>query len=381
VPRNYDRREHGPVRLRAALQNSYNVAAVRLADALGPSAVLEVLRGAGFASLDGGVERYGAGVVLGNGDVTLRELARAYRGLARGGVLGPLVEVREARDGAGRRLEPVREQAAGRFLPGGAVALLTDVLSDEAARAPAFGLHNALRLPFPVAAKTGTSRAYVDNWTAGYTAERTVAVWVGRFDGRPMQGVSGITGAGPIFARIMMRAMAGLSPAPLLDRRRFEHARICPLSGALAGPACPAALDEVFLPGTAPRETCPMHGPAGLALGPEFSGWAREEGIAVHQTGREERQGTVRLLTPLDGDDFLVEAGYPRGAQAVPVRVAVAAGTARVEFRVDGAPRALRAPFSERLVLGPGRHRVEVRLPGAGQPGASAEFTVHGAGP
>ncbi|MFO0585874.1 MAG: transglycosylase domain-containing protein [Anaeromyxobacter sp.] len=91
VPHNYDRREHGPVRLRAALQNSYNVAAVRLADRLGPAAVLETLRAAGFSSLDASADRYGAGVVLGNGDVTLRELARAYRGLARGGLLGPLV--------------------------------------------------------------------------------------------------------------------------------------------------------------------------------------------------------------------------------------------------------------------------------------------------
>ena len=139
------------------------------------------------------------------------------------------------------------------------MALLTDLLSDEGARAPAFGLDNALRLPFPVAAKTGTSRAYVDNWTVGFTRERTVAVWVGNFDGRPMQRVSGITGAGPLFARVMRRAMAGLRPAPLVDRTRFERVRICPLSGHRAGEACPGSYEEVFLPGTAPTEPCAMH--------------------------------------------------------------------------------------------------------------------------
>ncbi len=80
LPRNYDRRQHGPVRLRAALANSYNVPAVELTDALGPEQVLEVLRQAGFSSLDASAEHYGAGLVLGNGDVSLWELGRAYRG-------------------------------------------------------------------------------------------------------------------------------------------------------------------------------------------------------------------------------------------------------------------------------------------------------------
>ncbi len=84
VPRNYDRHVHGPVRLRAALANSYNVPAVRLADALGAERVLSLLHEAGFTSLSQDAAHYGVGLVLGNGDVSLWELARAYRGLARG---------------------------------------------------------------------------------------------------------------------------------------------------------------------------------------------------------------------------------------------------------------------------------------------------------
>ncbi|HSN89613.1 MAG TPA: penicillin-binding protein 1C [Anaeromyxobacteraceae bacterium] len=388
VPRNYDRRVHGPVRLRAALQNSYNVPAVRLAEDLGPDAVLRVLRRAGFSSLDAGAERYGAGLVLGNGDVTLRELARAYRGLARGGLSGPLREVRAARDPAGRPL-PVRSDGpARRFLPEGAVALLTDVLSDEAARAPAFGLSNALRLPFPVAAKTGTSRAYVDNWTAGFTAERTVAVWVGSFDGTPMRGVSGITGAGPIFARVMVRAMRGISPAPLVDRSRFERARVCALSGRLAGPACPSAIDEVFLPGTAPAEGCPMHragaGRVVLDVGPEFQAWARAEGIASEAStapaSAEAGSPGARLLLPRDGDEYLLEAGFPEGAQQVPLRVLAPAGVPEVEVRTDAGRVTLRPPFTGRLPARPGRHRVELWLPGGSGPAAAASYVVRGEG-
>jgi penicillin-binding protein 1C len=381
VPRNYDRRVHGPVRLRAALQNSYNVPAVRIAEALGTGAVLRVLRDAGFGSLAASAEVYGAGLVLGNGDVTLRELARAYRGLARGGVVEPLVEVRDAIDAAGRPLAPARELAPRRFLPARAAALLTDVLSDEPARAPAFGLHNALRLPFPVAAKTGTSRAYVDNWTAGYTAERTVAVWVGSFDGHPMHGVSGITGAGPIFGRVMIRAMRGIAPAPLLDRSAFARAAICPLSGKRAGPHCPASLDEVFLPGTEPREACDLHRPGApgrpeLELPPEHLAWARAEGIEARPAARE----GVRILRPGDGDEYLVEAGYPEGAQAVPVRIALPRGAAGAQVRLDGEPLPLSAPHDGRLVARPGRHRLEVFLPGADAPAATARFTVLGGG-
>jgi len=375
LPRNYDRRQHGPVRLRAALANSYNVPAVELTDTLGPERVLEVLREAGFTSLEASAEHYGAGLVLGNGDVSLWELARAYRGLARGGVVEALRLVRLAKDPAGERLAAAAELAPRRFLPPEAVALLTDLLSDEGARAPAFGLDNALRLPFPVAAKTGTSRAYVDNWTVGFTRERTVAVWVGNFDGRPMQRVSGITGAGPLFARVMRRAMAGLRPAPLVDRARFERVRICPLSGHRAGEACPGSYEEVFLPGTAPAEPCPMHrlsdGRSVLALDARYSGWAERERLDVAPTrGAPDAPGFV---TPRDGDEFLIEAGVPLSSQTIPVRV-----RGEGQLRVDGAPTSLDALGRTRLALAAGVHRLELWARSGQGPLGAVEIRVRG---
>ena len=358
LPRNYDRRQHGPVRLRAALANSYNVPAVELTDALGPDRVLEVLREAGFSSLEASAEHYGAGLVLGNGDVSLWELARAYRGLSLGGVVEPLRLVRSATDPIGDPVLPHPELAAHRFLPADAVALLTDLLSDETARAPAFGLDNPLRLPFPVAAKTGTSRAYVDNWTVGFTHERTVAVWVGNFDGRPMERVSGITGAGPLFARVMRRAMSGLRPAALVDRNRFQRVRICPLSGHRAGEACPGSYEEVFLPGTAPDEPCTMHrladGRPVLALDARYAGWAERERLDLAETraGEGESPGFV---TPRDGDEFLLESGIPASSQTIPVQVRGPA-----ELRVDGHRALLDGRRRTRLLLAAGVHRLEL---------------------
>ncbi len=388
IPRNYDRRVHGPVRLRAALANSYNVPAVRLVDRIGPDRVLAVLRRAGLASLREGIGHYGSGIVLGNGDVTLRELARAYRGLALGGRLEPLSEVRSARDGEGRVLRPRPEVEPDRFLPADAVALLTDILADEAARAPAFGLDNALRLPFPVAAKTGTSHAFVDNWTVGFTAERTVAVWAGNFDGHPMRGVSGISGAAPIFARLMERAMRGIPPRPLVDRSTFQRARVCALSGARAGPSCPSAVDEFFLPGTAPAAPCSMHrhdGPGGLDVGPEFYAWAAAEGIDGGP-GAGPPAGSVRepgsIVLPADGDEYLLDAGLPGRAQSIPVRIRPPAGAARVELRQDdGSVLALAPPFAGRLPARPGRHRIELWIPGGAAPVAWGTYQVHGSAP
>jgi penicillin-binding protein 1C len=390
MPRNYDRRLHGPVRLRAALANSYNLPAVRVAEGLGAERSLQVLRSAGFASLEEAASHYGAGLVLGNGDVTLREMARAYRGLARGGVLEPVVEVRSALAPDGRALAVPPEIPPRRFLPAGAVALLTDILADEGARAPAFGLDNALRLPFPAAVKTGTSRAHVDNWTVGFTRERTVAVWVGNFDGEPMRAVSGITGAGPLFRRVMLRAMRGIRAAPLVDRSRFHEVDVCALSGDRAGPACPGRLREIFLPGSAPHATCGMHrSVAGLGIrtdvGPAFHTWARAEGLeagpwpepAPSLRPLPETTKGVRLLLPQDGDEYLIEPGIPMESQTIPVRVVAAPGVARIELRCQGEDvRLLEAPFATRLPARRGRHRLELWVPGAAAPAAAASFRV-----
>ncbi|MBI1944167.1 MAG: penicillin-binding protein 1C [Deltaproteobacteria bacterium] len=378
APRNYDERVHGPVRLRAALQNSYNIPAVQLAERLGPARILDTLRAAGFASLDESAEHYGVGIVLGDGDVTLLELANGYRGLANGGVATSVVELLHRQGAAGGSAAPVPAGVPVRFLPEDAVALLTDVLVDDVSRAPAFGRDNALDLPFPVAAKTGTSRAYVDNWTAGFTRERTVAVWAGNFDGTPMHNVSGITGAGRIFRRVMLAAMREIAPARLVDEGRFESAAVCPLSGLLAGPHCGHAVAERFLPGTTPRERCTSHtrvastpagcasrvGPA-LELPPRFRSWARGEGLALADgmASCPTRARAVRLLSPLDGDEFVVDATVPSG-QGIPVRVDAAA-TEDVRIALDGAPpRTLAPPHATWLDAAPGAHELTLFVDG-----------------
>ncbi|MDB4975109.1 MAG: glycosyl transferase [Myxococcaceae bacterium] len=204
LPENYDRRFHGEVTLREALACSYNVPAAKLAASLGTARVLARLRSLGLSTLEKGAEHYGVGIALGVGEVTLLELTAAYATLARGGeYVAPtlLAEV----DLRGHNL-PLRERRRARVFSPEVSAQITDVLSDARARSPAFGAGSVLELPFPAAVKTGTSSHYRDNWTLGYAGDSAVGIWIGRHDGAPMHGISGVSGAGPAFRHLLLTA-------------------------------------------------------------------------------------------------------------------------------------------------------------------------------
>jgi penicillin-binding protein 1C len=250
-----------------------------------------------------------------------------------------------------------------------------------------------LRLPFPVAAKTGTSKGYSDNWAFGFTRERTVAVWAGNFDGTPMIQVSGVTGAGPIFKRVMLRSMDGVRPAALIHVNAFEQARICPLSGELAGPWCPGAMEEVFAAGTRPKHQCSMH--RGLAkdlpeplaehcqaltgpekqvvdVGMEFYDWARTEGVfgepwlasACAEANSLAQAPPPRILSPSNGDEFLLLPDLPLDDQSIPLRVRAAPSQGPLEVRLDGqALFLLEPPFSGRLPATRGEHVLSLHRP------------------
>ena len=372
-PRNYDERFHGPVRLREALANSYNVPAVHAANEVGVGRVLGQLRDVGLGTLSEPAEFYGPAIALGDGEVRLYDLVSAYAVIARGGVHKPLRAVRSAGDVV---LPPVAQGT--RVMPEAVAVLLTDILRDRSARVAAFGEHTALDLPFPVAAKTGTSKGYRDNWTVGFTDEITVGVWVGNFDGSPMTAVSGITGAAPLFASAMSAAMRRFDSHGDPERGRgatgLEHARVCALSGGTPGRGCKHVVDELFPRGGARALTpCELHEVVkvdirnGLRASPScparfvaeriferfdgpFASWARAAGRDGPPTessplcpgggAHEVIAGTgasVAIRYPHDGARFIVDPDRPRTAQAIPLKVDAPASSA-VAFFVDGRP-------------------------------------------
>lgn len=388
APRNYDGRYHGPVRLREALGNSYNVPAVYVAQEAGPAQVLGLLRRLGFASLERAAEHYGAAIALGDGEVTLAELANAYAALSRGGSFRPLRAVVRARLGSGGEiaLPPVEER---RVLPAETALLLSDMLADPNARVAAFGRGSALELPFPVAVKTGTSKGYRDNWTVGYTREVTVGVWVGNFDGHPMTGSSGVTGAAPLFRDVMLAAMRGREPQPLLEPAALVEVEVCALSGELPTAHCRHRVRERFAPGRELRASCAMHVEIsvdvsnGLRAGPSCSGaklevresypdrfaaWARTAGRPVVPEDWSPRcPGSAEALEarppsvafPFDGARFVRDPGLSAAAQAIVLRART--NEPSVRFLVDGKPvGSSRAPHSLPWSLVPGEHSLTV---------------------
>lgn len=385
VPHDYDRKERGPVRLREALGNSLNIPAVYTIHQLGTERVLDRLRAFGFASLVEEAEHYGPALALGDGEVTLLELAGAYATLARGGVRRPVrLVTRLVRGDHATDLD--LPGVEGRALDERVAAMLTDILSDESARTAAFGDQNALELEVPVAAKTGTSKGYRDNVAVGYTREVTVAVWVGNFDGSPMRDVSGITGAGPIF-RDVMEAAARSRPStgdPLAlgagaARLGLARTPICALSGEIPTSACPRRVYEWRPAGDADHApTCATHVRVrldvrnGLRAGPgcasdtttdrvferwraPYDAWARRTNRPLVPGGSspacpiDEDEPTAlgaadgaregldpRVAYPFDGARFVVDPERPVELQRLEVRVEP--DDASVEVFVDDRP-------------------------------------------
>lgn len=396
-PRNYDRRYHGPVRARTALASSFNVPAVELTDRLGVGSLLRTLRRAGFRSLDRSAEHYGLGLSLGNGDVTLLELANGYRSLASRGRWRPyrwFLDGQASPDGVDR-LPPAeggvdgagdRPDTSRRVTSTLSATLVLDILGDPEARIPGFGVVTPFEFPFPVAVKTGTSRDFTDNWAVGVTERFTVAVWVGNFSGRPMRGVSGVTGAGPLLHRTVLRTAARYPPGRL-TRPPDEGAvrvAVCRMSGLLATPDCPS-LEEWFAPGTRPARKDDWYDERGVALPPRYARWAQRYGYRIRGRGDpsdgsgpegsrltdraggpaagdapspETRGGTFRIVAPRDGDLLQPLPGMDRRYATIALRSGGSERPDRVRWWVDGDE--LAAP---RWRLRGGVHVIRARAP------------------
>lgn len=247
-PRNYDESFRGRVSLRTALASSLNVPAVRTQRLLGEPAFVDRLTALEFGGLVTTGDHYGPSLTLGSAEVSLLELANAYRTLMRGGVHTPVrFTSNQAPEGSRR----VYSRATS--------FVVADVLSDREARAATFGLENALATRFWTAVKTGTSKEMRDNWCVGFSGDYTVAVWVGNDSGEPMHEVSGITGAAPTWLSVMS----------YLHRDRPGRAPAAPEGVTSRRVSFPdgAGRIEWFLDGTEPAQTHvrKAHPPAHIA--------------------------------------------------------------------------------------------------------------------
>ena len=346
TPRNYDGHYRGPLRARMALAGSENVPAVALLSRIGVPSLLRFLRAAGFSGLTSTADTYGLGLTLGDAEVTLQQLVAAYATLARGGlsITPRIVPCQEDVSGEGmeKRLMSVRS-----------AFWITDILSDSAAREYAFGRGGALEFPFPVAVKTGTSQAYRDNWTVGYTREVSVGVWVGNFDRQELRNSSGVTGAGPIFHSVMLAANRNVHGAggPIVDRPSdLESQPVCLLSGQRPSLECPATGAE-WLPGDAPVTFCDWHHRGRVSWPAEYGEWAGMQHPQASPAMPRAVTAALRIVNPRDGSTYLIDPTLRSAFQALPLR---AAADSPVRWRVDG-----RLLTSAEWPLQPGRHTIQ----------------------
>lgn len=214
TPKNYDGKEHGLITMRSALQNSYNIPAVKTMYLVGTSSTIAFAKRFGYTTFTGD---YGLSLVLGGGEVTLLEHTNAYATLADNGVYHQPVSILKVTDAQGNVLSEWQPNDGREAVKPELAALITSVLSDNQARAPMFGLHSTLVLPDrPVAAKTGTTNDSKDAWTMGYTPSLVTGVWVGNTIPSPMKG-EGSSLAGLIWNKFMRGATSSTPPENFPD--------------------------------------------------------------------------------------------------------------------------------------------------------------------
>lgn len=429
LPQNYDRTYHGPVRLREALACSYNIPAYRLIEEIGVETFYQRLHQFGFDSLQELPSFYGPGLTLGNGEVTLLELTRAYSILARGGKSveekyllssssNPQLAAREHQNTKTPKhsnTRPPSLQPDIQLFSPRIVYLLTHILADRQAAVPAFGEYTPLELPFQTAVKTGTSKDYRDNWTVGFTRDYTVGVWVGNFDGTPMRKVSGITGAAPIYHDVMLALYRDYNPTNLLDDppEGIVTARICPVSGKLVSEDCPHGIEEVFLAETAPAKECDMHeaywvdardGLLTEATAPNavktvfihfpplYQNWASEAGYPTpptryssssqpdkrQQVDLVHEEEPIRIVHPNSGDVYAIDPILRREYQTIQLSAVTSPEIERLSWYVDDEfHESVGGPFQTAWTIAPGRHFIYAEGWHNGNLMQSREITVH----
>lgn len=403
TPANFGLVEHGPVLAREALASSYNIPAVVALEHAGLQEMVQLAASAGLTTLADN-PRLDLAITLGGGEVRLLDMAQAYSVFANGGYrVEPALILRVAqRDGAALyEWQPPRLDM--RVLDERVAFLITDILSDPAARIPSFGTNSALDIGRPAAAKTGTTTDYRDNWVLGYTPNLVVGVWVGNADNQPMVDVSGISGAGPIWNQFMRRVLRGQPEVAFSRPPGLVRAEVCAASGLLPTPACPLRRLEWFIEGTVPTaadnlyQTFVIDTATGLladaqtpperraervylVLPQEARDWAARSGIEQPPLGAAVRAPdsgrSLRLLAPDPYTVFELSPVLPAGAQRIRLTVGAPPGTQAVTYTLNGADIGTvdSAPWALWWTLRAGSYELSARA-------ALADGTAQDAGP
>ncbi|MEX0931463.1 MAG: PBP1A family penicillin-binding protein [Candidatus Paceibacterota bacterium] len=227
MPENYDGKFRGPMTLREALAQSINIPAIKALYLAGLDESLRVAKDMGLSTL-GTVSDYGLTLVLGGGEVTPLEMTSAYGVFANEGMRVPYRSILRIENKNGVVFESPGSRPY-RVLTEDVALTVTDILSDNVARAPSYGSNSPLHFSgYDVAAKTGTTNDYKDAWVIGYTPEIVVGAWAGNNDNRPMnKQVAGLIIA-PLWNAFMIELLQNTpkqefrSPRPIVNKNELK---------------------------------------------------------------------------------------------------------------------------------------------------------------
>jgi len=263
-PKNYDNKYRGPIQLRYALANSINTIAVKVSALVGIRDILRLASDMGISSLaptDENIKRIGLSLTLGGGEVTLLELTDAFGVFATGGYYHEPVSILKVEDPKGSVLYEYRPTTSRQVLSSDVAFVISDILSDNDARKDIFGTNSYLVIKGKtVAVKTGTTDDKRDNWTVGYSPGVVVGTWVGNNDNSPMDPslASGVTGAAPIWNRIMNEVLKTKSNEPFLKPDSVTQTDIDSFGGGAPIDGFPTR-KEYFIKGTEPTGLSPVY--------------------------------------------------------------------------------------------------------------------------
>jgi 1A family penicillin-binding protein len=251
-PQNYDFRYMGDITTRRALALSRNLTAIEVMQKLGVDRAARAARDMGLSSVNQ-PDKYGLTLGVGTAEVRLIDMVNAYAAFANGGrqfTPTSIVSIKDKFDDTVYTKRSESKQVQSKE----ASFLISSILSDTQARAPTF---NSLNIAGrQVAAKTGTTDNNRDAWTIGYTPSVSVGVWVGNNENRPMGGVAGASGAGPIWRRSMEQFLRGSERENFVQPSGVTRIMICSDSGLRAVNEDGNTHPEFFIRGTEPRQTC-----------------------------------------------------------------------------------------------------------------------------
>lgn len=408
APKNYDLDYHGPVRLREALASSFNIPAVQTLDHIGLESFIAFLKKLGIDTIDQNPNFYGLALTLGGGEVRMADMVKAFNVIANYGQSMELSPVERVEDLNGKNLfswkMPEKNYVLGSYGREHAYQII-DILKDPDARLKGFGEGSVLEISHEAAVKTGTTRNFRDNWTIGFSPQLLTAVWVGNADASPMQNITGVDGAGPIWHDFMESALQFEPQLSFQIPKRLHEVEICALSGKLPTSECTERVFEWFVRGQEPKERddyfqkywvltsngrllrpeCVEKYPAAsreektlVTYPAAFQRWAAKKGLSLppfepcalskttkngyadgYPAGSED---LISIESPGDQDEFMVTAGLPLNSQKIPFRVLASIDVEKVEFYLDGKMVATSTaqPFHYQWVPEKGKHVLKV---------------------